>query len=96
LTSAAIRTTLRAPALRQQPLDDLGQHRIPSEPARARLARPPQSGLLGVMGTVVAVRVAVAPDLAADRRRRTPQLLRDSPHTHPRRQQIRDLDPLLL
>jgi len=91
-----VRDLLRAPAPCQQPLDDLGQHLIAGDPPRARLARPAPGGVFGVMRPVAAVWVAVAPDLATDRRRRTAKLLGDPTHRRLRRQQVRDPDPFLL
>jgi hypothetical protein len=62
-----VRDLLRAPALRQKPLDDLGQHPIAGDPPLARLARAAPRRVFGVMGPVAAVGVAVAPNLATDR-----------------------------
>ena len=62
-----VRDLLRAPTFRQQQLDGLGQHRVDGDPPLTRLARPAPGGVLGVVWSVAAVRIAVATDLAADR-----------------------------
>jgi hypothetical protein len=90
-----MRDLLRAPAFGQQTRDLFGQHRIDGDPSLARLAGAKPGGLLGAVRVIPAVRVAVAPNLAADRRRRPHQLQRDPANRHLRSQQIGDLDPLL-
>ena len=89
-----VRDLLRAPAPGEQARDGPGQHGVAGDPPPARLARPRASDVLGVVGAIPAAMVAVAADLAADRRRRPSELARDPTHAHARRAQVSDPDPL--
>jgi hypothetical protein len=83
---------LWAPPLGQQPRDHVGQHRIDSDPSLARLASTGSGGLLCVVGAIPPVRIAVAADLATNRRRGSSQLRSDPANRHLRGEQVSDHD----
>lgn len=86
----------RAPALRHQPVNGLGQHPIERDPPLAGLVRPEPRGMLGMVRAIAPVRVAVAADLTADSRWGASQLPGDTADGHVLGEQVGDLSPFLL
>jgi hypothetical protein len=91
-----VRDLLRAPTLAQQPLDRLCQHAIGGNPPLPWLASPQPGDVLGMMRAVTPVGVAIAADLATDRRRSASQISSDPADCHPRCEQVGDPDPFQL
>ena len=69
---------------------------LTDDPPPAGFLSAEPGSVLGVMGAISAVRVAVAPDLPTDRRWRPTQLTSDPTNAPTGSEQVSDRDPLLL